>query len=108
MNFLKENAPKSVKEASFDQMTNRTLAIDASMNLYQFIIAIRDGQGHTMTNAEGEVTSHIQGFLSRTLRLLEAGAKPVYVFDGKAPDLKAGELQGRREKRQEAEAELKL
>ena len=33
MNFLKENAPKSVREVSFDQMTNRTLAIDASMNL---------------------------------------------------------------------------
>ena len=33
MGFLKENAPKAVREVAFDQMTNRTLAIDASMNL---------------------------------------------------------------------------
>lgn len=107
MKFLQEHAPRSVKEVTVEQMTGRGLAIDASMNLYQFIIAIRDGQGHSMTNADGEITSHIAGFLSRTLRLLEAGAKPVYVFDGKAPDLKSGELDARREKRAEAEAELK-
>lgn len=42
----------------------------------------------------------------RTLRMLEAGIKPLYVFDGKAPELKSGELAKRREKRAEAEAEL--
>jgi flap endonuclease-1 len=107
MNFLKEAAPKSVKEVAFDQMTNRMLAIDASMNLYQFIIAVRDSSGQGLQNEAGEVTSHINGFLARTIKLLEAGAKPVYVFDGKAPELKQAELQARREMRDQAEAELK-
>jgi len=107
MNFLRDNAPKSVKEVSFDQMTNRVLAIDASMNLYQFIIAIRDNQGNTLTNEAGDATSHINGFLSRTIKVLEAGAKPVYVFDGKAPELKQRTLDERRESKQQAEAELK-
>merc|ERR1719480_117700 len=37
---------------------------------------------------------------------MEAGIKPVYVFDGKPPDLKLGELEARRQKRQVATANL--
>lgn len=37
---------------------------------------------------------------------MEAGIKPVYVFDGKAPVLKSGELEKRMERRKEAEAKL--
>ena len=107
--FVSENAPKSVTSTSMDSYTGRTLAIDASTCLYQFLIAVRTGQEsqyQNLTNAAGEVTSHITGFLSRTLRLLEAGVKPVYVFDGKPPDLKKGELEERRAKKEEAEEQM--
>jgi len=30
------------------------------------------------------------GFFYRTIRIVENGIKPAYVFDGKPPDLKAG------------------
>merc|ERR1719505_277628 len=80
------------------------------MCLYQFLIAIRTGEGETyggLTNEAGETTSHIIGFLTRTLKILEAGIKPVYVFDGKAPELKSGELSKRREIKEQAEKEMK-
>lgn len=32
--------------------------------------------------------SHLQGLFYRTLHLLENGIKPVFVFDGRPPDLK--------------------
>ncbi|RWV93384.1 hypothetical protein GW17_00044160 [Ensete ventricosum] len=32
--------------------------------------------------------SHLQGMFNRTIRLLEAGIMPVYVFDGQPPELK--------------------
>jgi flap endonuclease-1 len=35
----------------------------------------------------------------RTIRLISNGIKPVYVFDGKPPTLKSGELAKRYEKR---------
>ena len=44
---------------------------------------------------------------NRTVRFLLEGIKPVYVFDGKPPSLKSGELLKRREKRAKAEAESK-
>lgn len=46
------------------------------------------------------------GIFYRTIRLLENGIKPVYVFDGKPPDLKSGELAKRAERRDEAKKAL--
>lgn len=89
----------------------RKIAIDASMAIYQFLIAVRSG-GHNqaavqLTNADGETTSHIQGLFNRTIRFISEGIKPVYVFDGKPPSFKSGELKKRREKREKAAAALR-
>lgn len=110
MKFLQDAAPKSVRDIDSQQAyTGRLMAIDASMCLYQFLIMIREnrsGSYTNLTNEEGQVTSHIIGMLTRTLRLMENGIKPVYVFDGKPPELKLGELAERRRKREEANANL--
>jgi 5'-3' exonuclease len=37
---------------------------------------------------------------------VENGIKPVYVFDGKPPDMKSGELSKRAERREEAQKAL--
>lgn len=39
----------------------------------------------------------------RTIRMIDNGIKPVYVFDGKPPQLKTSELEKRAERRTEAE-----
>jgi len=110
MKFLQDAAPKAVREVESQQaFTGRLIAIDASMCLYQFLIMIREnssGSYNNLTNDDGKVTSHIIGMLTRTIRLMENGIKPVYVFDGKPPDLKLLELAKRREKREEATVNL--
>ena len=110
--FLREKAPVAIKERSLKDYLGRTLAIDASMSLYQFLIAIRGhgregGPATVLTNSEGEQTSHIQGMFNRTIKLLESGVKPVYVFDGRPPEAKDGELAKRQAKSKEAESESK-
>jgi len=110
MKFLQDAAPKSVREIPDQQsFTGRVVAIDASMCLYQFLIMIREnrsGSYNNLMNEDGQVTSHIIGMLTRTIRLMENGIKPVYVFDGKPPELKLNELHARRAKREEATANL--
>mmetsp|Transcript_5647 Transcript_5647/g.12825 ORF Transcript_5647/g.12825 Transcript_5647/m.12825 type:complete len:394 (+) Transcript_5647:74-1255(+) len=110
MKFLQEAAPKAIREVDNQQAyTGRIVAIDASMCLYQFLIMIREnrsGSYNNLTNEEGQVTSHIIGMLTRTIKLMESGIKPVYVFDGKPPELKLNELDARRAKRNEATANL--
>ncbi|CAH8653082.1 unnamed protein product [Schistosoma bovis] len=83
----------------------RKVAIDASMSIYQFLIAVRQ-EGNTLMNAEGESTSHLMGMFYRTIRMIENGIKPVYVFEGKPPSMKAGELAKRSDRRIESTKEL--
>ena len=102
---------KCVKEVQLSSLHGRKIAIDASMAIYQFLIAVRSGGPNNvsamLTNADGETTSHIQGLFNRTIRFITEGIRPVYVFDGKPPTFKSGELSKRKEKRDKAEASLK-
>ncbi|XP_047974482.1 flap endonuclease 1 [Salvia hispanica] len=104
--LLADNAPKSMKEQKFESYFGRKIAIDASMSIYQFLIVVGRSGTEMLTNEAGDVTSHLQGMFSRTIRLLEAGIKPVYVFDGQPPDLKKQELAKRYSKRADATEEL--
>lgn len=102
---LADHAPDCVKETEFKNYFGRKIAIDASMSIYQFLIQVRSG-GENLTNDEGETTSHLMGIFYRTIRMINHGIKPVYVFDGKPPDMKSGELAKRREIRDKAQADL--
>jgi len=99
-------ASSAIKENEIKNYFGRKVAIDASMSLYQFLIAVRQEGGAQLTSADGETTSHLMGMFYRTIRMCDNGIKPVYVFDGKPPQMKAGELEKRKEKRDEAQAAL--
>ena len=100
------------REQALSDFTGRKIAIDASMAIYQFLVAVRTagsaaaGPAAQLTNEAGEVTSHLQGLWYRTLKFVDSGIKPVYVFDGKPPELKGGELAKRRNAKEKAEADL--
>ena len=109
MKLLNEECPEAIKEQEMKNLNGRKIAIDASMAMYQFLIAVRstsDGGGYgqqQLTNDAGEVTSHIQGMFNRSIRMMTSGIKPCFVFDGKPPPMKGGELAKRSAKRTEAE-----
>jgi flap endonuclease-1 len=95
-----------------ENYTGRKIAIDASMAMYQFLVAVRSqgpgggGQTAQLMNEAGEVTSHIQGMFNRTIKMMTSGVRPVYIFDGKPPQMKGGELAKRLAKRAKAEVDL--
>ncbi|XP_038218497.1 flap endonuclease 1 [Zerene cesonia] len=103
--LIADIAPQAVKEMEIKNYFGRKVAIDASMSLYQFLIAVRS-EGAQLTSVDGETTSHLMGTFYRTIRLVENGIKPVYVFDGKPPEMKSHQLNKRAERREEAEKEL--
>src|SRR3978361_37860 len=99
--LISDNAPSAIRNNDIKNYFGRKVAIDASMSIYQFLIAVRQKDGVQLSNEAGETTSHLMGMFYRTIRMMENGIKPVYVFDGKPPDLKNGELAKRTTKRKE-------
>ena len=61
MPFIQRFAPDAIKEVTLASYCGLTLAIDASMWLYQFLVAVRTGAAaESLQNAQGEPTSHVQ------------------------------------------------
>ncbi len=83
-------------------LRGKVIAIDAYNALYQFLAAIRQPDGTPLMDSQGRITSHLSGLFYRTINLVENGVKPVYVFDGKPPELKAREIEKRKAIKEEA------
>ena len=95
------------EEISFDHLFNKKLAIDTFNVLYQFLSIIRQRDGTPLKDSKGRITSHLSGLFYRTSNWVEKGIQPVFIYDGKAPDLKSGEAAERRKRREKAEEEWK-
>jgi len=94
------------RQIALDDLKGRSLAVDANNLLYQFLALIRMRDGRPFTDVHGNVTSHLLGLLMRTTRLMgDYHVRPVFVFDGKPPELKMKTLKARREYRDKARRE---
>lgn len=91
----------------FEDLKGKVIAIDASNSLYQFLASIRQPDGTPLMDSKKRVTSHLSGLLYRTVRLVQMGIKPVYVFDGKPSELKEKEIERRRGIKEKAQHEWK-
>ena len=102
---LKDLIPPScrIEIADLRQLARRVIALDAYNALYQFLAAIRQPDGTPLMDSKSRVTSHLSGLFYRTINLIENGIKPVYVFDGKPPELKKAELERRRLRKEKAQ-----
>ncbi len=83
-------------------LVGKALAIDGYNALYQFLTVIRQPDGTPLKDSLGRITSHLSGLFYRTVNLMEMGVKPVYVFDGKPPEIKELEIERRRLLKKEA------
>ena len=90
------------------ELANKVVAIDAYNTIYQFLSIIRGPTGELLTNSKGEVTSHLSGLFYRNANLLIDNIKPVYVFDGKANELKRAEIERRTKLKKEAAQKYRL
>src|SRR3989344_3249255 len=76
------------KEIEISELKGKVVVVDAFNVLYQFLTTIRQPDGTPLMDNKKRITSHLSGIFYRNTNLLNEGIKIVYVFDGKAPDLK--------------------
>jgi flap endonuclease-1 len=87
---------------TISQLANKVVAIDAYNTIYQFLATIRGSTGELLTNAQGDITSHISGLFYRNIHLLAENVKLIYIFDGKPNSLKLKEIERRHKIKEEA------
>lgn len=83
------------KEIEFSDLKGKIVAIDAFNTIYQFLTTIRQADGMPLQDSQGRITSHLSGLFYRNINLLLEGIKPIYVFDGKSPEIKMKENEER-------------
>ncbi len=93
-------------QTSLKEYRGMTVSIDGYNILYQFLSGIRQPDGTPLMDSQGNVTSHLSGIFFRTINLMEAGIKPVYIFDGKPSHLKNRTIEARVMQKEKAKLEL--
>ena len=83
---IREIIPRRELEES--ELKDKIVCVDAFNALYQFLSSIRQPDGTPLMDSRKRITSHLSGIFYRNINLMDEGIKLVYVFDGKAPDLK--------------------
>ena len=100
--IFEDIAPSAIQKNPGD-LRGKKVAIDTSVSLYQFLTK---QPGEEASN--GIDTSYLLGMFERTKGIIENGIFPVYIFDGKPPDLKSAEIQKRMDKRISAKEALDI
>jgi len=94
------------KELSLKDLANKTLVVDSSNYLYQFLTTIRNRDGTPFTDSHGNVTSHLIGLFNRTTKMMEHNIKLIFVFDGKPPEIKQTTQEKRKAAKHQAALQL--
>ena len=86
--LIQREAPSAIRKTGLDDYRGKTMALDASLAIFQVVMAKAHFASFHSLNLSGEFVGHLTGILGRTLWLLEASITPVFVFDGAPPALK--------------------
>ncbi len=96
-----------IKSVSIETLAGSTIAIDAHNWLYRYLTTVvRFTATEAYTTPDGQEVPTLIGIVQGLPRLLEAGTTPVFVFDGAPSQLKAGEIEDRRQQRQQRQTQL--
>ena len=103
--FIKENISDGYTKININDLEDKVIAIDTSLILYQYLIAIKSSDD--FKNKDGKITSHIHAILTKVLTYLKKRIYPIFVFDGKPPEIKTKTLQHRNQIKKKALDNLK-
>lgn len=89
-------------------MSGSIVAVDASNWLYKYLYnTVKFNNESIYTTPEGEELPNLIATIVGLNKFFEHDITPIFVFDGKPHDLKAAELESRRETREKAEQKKK-
>lgn len=97
-----------IEEVPFESVAGTTIAIDAHNWLYRYLTTVvRFTASNAYTTLAGKEVANLIGIVQGLPRFFEHDVTPVFVFDGAPSELKADEIEDRRESRERREEKLK-
>jgi len=90
------------KELEVENLSGKTIAVDAFLWLHQFLSIIRQPDGTPLKDSQGRITSHLSGIFYRSAKLIENGLNLVYVFDGPTHEFKKSTVEERKSLKEQA------
>jgi flap endonuclease-1 len=97
----------AVEEISFGEIEGSVVAVDAHNWLYRYLTTtVKWTAGGAYTTADGTEVANLVGVVQGLPKFFEHDLTPVFVFDGAVTDLKAEEVEQRREQRERYEDDL--
>lgn len=85
--FIKLNCPEAIQYIKKKDLYNKRIGIDGNFWLYQIMASMKSNDIRIYNNNNMDIT-HLYGLYNRILSILKLGIKPLFVFDGKPPELK--------------------
>lgn len=104
-NFIKLNCPEAIQYIKKKDLYNKKIGIDGNFWLYQIMGSMKSNNIKILNNNNDDIT-HLYGLYIRILSILKLGIKPLFVFDGKSPELKYNTINKRIKEKLESKKKI--
>ena len=93
--FINKNCPNVYDTQNIYNIRGKSCIIDGMQHIYSQLIYMRSRQKEVIT-IDGKNISHIYGLLNSLTYYLKFNIIPIFIFDGKSPDIKKKKIDERR------------
>ena len=93
--FINKRLPDTFNSVSINEIRNKSCIIDGMQHIYSQLIYLRTREKEIFTE-NGKNISHIHGLINSLTYYLKNGIVPIFIFDGKSPDIKKKKIEERK------------
>jgi flap endonuclease-1 len=94
--FINKNCSEISKNISIYDIKDMSCIIDGMQHIYTQLIYMRSKNKEVITT-DGKNISHIHGLINSLTYYLKNGIVPIFIFDGKSPDIKKKKIEERKQ-----------
>lgn len=93
--FINKNFPDVYNTVGISEIRGKSCVIDGMQHIYSQLIYMRSREKEVLT-PDGKNISHIHGLINSLTYYLKNDIIPIFVFDGKTPDIKKKKIEERK------------
>jgi flap endonuclease-1 len=93
--FINKNFPEIYNNVGINEIKGKSCIIDGMQHIYSQLIYMRSREKEVFTS-DGKNISHIHGLINSLTYYLKNDIIPIFIFDGKTPDIKKKKIEERK------------